>query len=59
LNRRLPDREHVGGKPRLEAMRAERAEPHRQRGEQRTQEEEYLQAGFLVFFFSRCGRFLP
>jgi hypothetical protein len=55
----LPDAEHLRGKPGLEAVRAERAQPDRDRGEQCAESEEQLQAGFLVFFLTRCGRFLP
>jgi hypothetical protein len=40
-------------------MRAEGAEADRQRGEQRAEDEEDLQAGFFVFLFGRPGRFLP
>jgi hypothetical protein len=40
-------------------MRAEGAEADRQRGEQRAQGEEDLQAGFFAFLFGRPGRFLP
>jgi hypothetical protein len=42
-----------------EPVGAERAQPHRNRGEQRAEGEKELQAGFLVFFLTRCGRFLP
>jgi hypothetical protein len=40
-------------------MSAECTEPDRERGEQCTEDQEYFQAGFLFFFFRRCGRFLP
>jgi hypothetical protein len=40
-------------------MRAERAQTDRHRGSQRAKDEEQLQAGFLVLFLARCGRFLP
>ena len=56
---RVPDAEHVRGEAGLEAVRAERAPPDRSRGEQCAEGEEQLQAGFLVFFLTRCGRFLP
>ena len=59
LHRRLPDGEHLGRKPRPEAVRAEGAQPDRDGGKQRAENEEYLQAGFFVFLFGRPGRFLP
>jgi len=59
LDCRLPHGEHVRRKPRLEAVRAERAQANRHGGSKRAEDEEQLQAGFLVFFLPRCGRFLP
>jgi hypothetical protein len=59
LHGRLPHREHVRRKPRLETMGAERAEADRRRGSERAEDEKNLQAGFLVLFLARCGRFLP
>jgi len=55
----MPHGEHVWRETGLEAMRAERAEPDRRGGSERAEDEENLQAGFLVFFLARCGRFLP
>jgi hypothetical protein len=40
-------------------MGAERAEADRRGGSERAQDEKNLQAGFLVLFLARCGRFLP
>jgi hypothetical protein len=59
LNRGLPHAEQLGGEPRLERVGAERAQADRGRGGERAECQEDLQAGFLVFFFARCGRFLP
>jgi hypothetical protein len=59
LHRRLPYPEQVRGKPRLERVGAERAQRDRSRGGERAECQENLQAGFLVLFFARCGRFLP
>jgi len=59
LNRRLPNGEHVRGKPRAQRVGAERAQADRGRGGERAECQKDLQAGFLVFFFARCGRFLP
>ena len=59
LHGRVPDAEQVRRKPRLEAVRTECAEPDCHRGCKRAEDEKQLQAGFLVFFLARCGRFLP
>jgi hypothetical protein len=59
LDRRLPDGQRLRSQPRLQAMRAEGAQSHRERGEQGAEGEEDLQAGFFVFLFGRPGRFLP
>jgi hypothetical protein len=59
LHRRVPDAEHVRRQPGFEAVRAECAQCHRRSGEECTESEERLQAGFLVVFFARWGRFLP
>ena len=40
-------------------MRAERPEPDCHGGENGAEGEKDLQAGFLVFFLTRCGRDLP
>ena len=59
LHSGVPQRQHVGGEARLEAMRAEGAEHDRNGGEQCAGGEEKLHAGFLVFLSGRPGRFLP
>jgi len=59
LDRRVSHGEHVSRETRLQAVRAERAERDGERREQRTGGEKELQAGFLVFFAGRPGRFLP
>jgi len=59
LDRGMPYREHFRGKPRLERVSAERAQCDRSCGGERAECQENLQAGFLVLFFARCGRFLP
>jgi hypothetical protein len=59
LHCRLPQREQVRRKSRPETMGAERAEPDRRGGSERAEDEKNLQAGFLVLFLARCGRFLP
>jgi len=59
LGRGLPHAEQLRGKPRLERVSAERAQRDRSRGGERAECQENLQAGFLVLFFARCGRFLP
>lgn len=55
----LPYGEQLRGQPRLERVSAERAQADRGRGGERAECQEDLQAGFLVLFFVRCGRFLP
>ena len=55
----LPYREHFRGKPRSQRVSTERAQRDRSRGGERAECQESLQAGFLVVFFRRCGRFLP
>ena len=55
----VPHAEQLRGKARLERVGAERAQADRGRGGERAECQEDLQAGFLVFFFARCGRFLP
>jgi len=59
LDRGLPDGKHIGRQPGSERVSAKRAQADRDRGGERTQCQEDLQAGFLVFFLARCGRFLP
>ena len=59
LDRGLPHAKHLRGEARLERVGAERAQADRGRGSERAECQEDLQAGFLVFFFARCGRFLP
>jgi hypothetical protein len=59
LDRGIPYREHFRGKPCSERVSAERAQRDRSRGGERAECQENLQAGFLVLFFVRCGRFLP
>jgi hypothetical protein len=55
----MPYREHFRGKARSQRVSAERAQADRDRGGERAECQENLQAGFLVLFFARCGRFLP
>jgi hypothetical protein len=55
----LPHTELFRSQPRLEGVSAERAQRDRSRGGERAECQENLQAGFLVLFFARCGRFLP
>jgi hypothetical protein len=59
LDRGLPQRKHLRRKSGLERMSAKRAQADRDRGGERTECQEDLQAGFLVLFLVRCGRFLP
>ena len=59
LDRGLPYGSELRGQPRFERVSAERAQADRERGGERAECQENLQAGFLVFFFRRCGRFLP
>ena len=59
LDRGLPHRKQLRGQPRLERVSAERAQRDRSRGGERAECQKNLQAGFLVLFFARCGRFLP
>jgi hypothetical protein len=59
LNGGLPHAEELRGEARPERVGAERAQADRGRGGERAECQEDLQAGFLVFFFWRCGRFLP
>ena len=55
----LPDGKRIGREPDFERVSAERAQADRDRGGERAECQENLQAGFLVFFLARCGRFLP
>ena len=55
----VPHAEQLRGEARLERVGAERAQANRCRGGERAECQEDLQAGFLVLFFARCGRFLP
>jgi len=59
LDRGLPHGKHLRRKSRPERMSAKRAQADRDRGGERAECQEDLQAGFLVFFLARCGRFLP
>ena len=59
LNGGLPHAKQLRGQTRLERVGAERAQRDRSRGGERAECQENLQAGFLVLFFARCGRFLP
>jgi hypothetical protein len=60
LDSRLIDRQKLRCQPRLQCVRAERAQGHCRGPGQRAQDEEQLQRTCLAFFFSRrCGRFLP
>ena len=59
LDSRLPDPEHLRGNPSSQAVGAEGAQADRDGRSQGAQDEKRLQAGFLLVFFSRCGRFLP
>ena len=59
LDRGVPHAEQLRGEPRLERVGAERSQADRSRGGERAECQEDLQAGFLVFFLERCGRFLP
>ena len=55
----LPHAEQLRGEACPERVGAERAQADRGCGGERAECQEDLQAGFLVFFFARCGRFLP
>jgi hypothetical protein len=59
LHRSLPDGKHLRRKARPQRMSAKRAQADRDGGGERTECQKNLQAGFLVFFLARCGRFLP
>jgi hypothetical protein len=53
LDRGLPHGKHLRRKSGLERMSAKRAQADRDRGGERTECQEDLQAGFLVFFLAR------
>jgi hypothetical protein len=59
LDRRVPNGEHLGGKPGPERMSAKGAEDYCGGAGKRAQEEKRLQAAFFAFFLACPGRFLP